>query len=316
MFGIWTPKSAMSSSSDRGPSWRFVLAALIVPLALTISACHGRNEVENRISPIHATLSLANPYAGSPDPAVYLDVGSTTGDLVVVNVKLRASAAPVAFDTLTLEFTYEFQKVQIGDVFEVNPDTLGSCNAGFVCDPVCLSNATQSNQGLTVDGNGLAHFVMGVSAKHGCPIAKTGRCRAIAMTSCSSNSDCPGGDTCGPNPPNQCKATQASCTQDADCTLTEACVNSECQSTESHCVSDADCITGESCITVPDTTLVTLGFTAATTFGADPLKDPPSPITLFTNPDPTKHGDCEILDNLVDIGIACEDPGATMTASR
>src|SRR6266540_6679418 len=142
MFRTWTGRSMTSSRPGSLAPSRHPLA--VVPLSLLIfflSACHGRDNNENRISPIRANLDIQNPYMGSPDPAVYMDKVSTTGDLVTVDVRLRAGSAPVSFDTLTLEFTYDFKVVQIGDVFDVNPDALGSCNAGLLCDPICLNNA-------------------------------------------------------------------------------------------------------------------------------------------------------------------------------
>ena len=274
----------------------------------------------NRIKPIVANLDIRNPYMGSPDPAVYVDKGSTIGDLVTVNVKLRAGSAPIAFDAFSLEFTYDFKVVQIGDLFDVNPDVLGSCNAGLTCDPLCLTNAAQANQGFTVDANGKAHFVMGVSARSGCPIAKTGRCKDINMTTCTTNTDCPH-DICDTNAtPIKCRAAGTSCTNDSDCTLTETCDTGAgfCKATNRACTLDSECVVGESCVLVADTTLVTLAFIAATT-----IDSPGSRIELFTArlpggtiPDPSKHGDCEILNGLVDIGIPCEDGNAFMTASR
>ena len=237
-------------------------AAVALVLALISPSCGHKSQNVNRIKPILANLQIQNPYTGSPDPAVYVDKGQTRGDLVTVDVKLRAGQAPIAFDAFTLEFTYDFTLVQIGDVFDVNPDVLGSCNAGLVCDPLCLTNAAQANRGFTVDANGKAHFVMGVSARSGCPTAKTGRCKAMTISNRA-------------------------------------------------CTIDSECLAGESCTVVADTTLVTLAFIAATT-----IDSPGSRIELFTNSDASKHGDCEILNGLVDVGIPCEDGNAFMTASR
>ncbi len=311
MFRTWTRRRMTSAPPDSGPRFTRVYAAAALLLAVLLPSCRRSDKNENRISPILVNLDIQNPYTGSPDPAVYVQRVSTTGDLVTIDVKLRAGAAPISFDTFTLEFTYDFKVVQIGDVFDVNPDVLGSCSAGLVCDPLCLNNAAQSNQGLTVDASGKAHFIMGVSAKSGCPPAKTGRCKAINMTTCTTDPDCPH-DTCDMGAM-QCKVTKKSCTQDTDCSLAESCDNGSglCRSTDTHCTDDAECIVGESCVLVPDTTLVTLAFIAATTI------DPPgSRIELYTNPDPSQRGDCEILNSLVDLGIPCVDGNATMTATR
>jgi hypothetical protein len=252
----------MSTPPPSGQHLGRASAAAALALAFLLPSCHNSNTSENHIKPILADLQILNPYMGSPDPAVYLDKGSTSGDLVAVHIKLRAGAAPLTFDAFTLELTYDPKVMQIGDVFEVNPDVLGSCHGQTSCDPLCLDNAADANQGLKVDQNGKAHFVMGVSARAGCPAAKTGRCKAVAITNRS-------------------------------------------------CLVDTECLAGETCALVADTTLLTLAFIAATT-----IEPPGSRIELFTNPDSSKHGDCEILNGVVDLPIPCEDGNAFMTASR
>src|SRR5262249_30616023 len=127
------------------------------------------NNPENRIKPITATLTIT-PFPGSPDPAIYLEPVSTTGDLVTVNVKLHTSA-PVAFSSLDLEFAYDFTRVQITDVFDVNPAILGDCNDTGNCQPLCRPNAADATQGIPSYPDGLGHFVLGVSALPGCPTA-------------------------------------------------------------------------------------------------------------------------------------------------
>ncbi len=69
-----------------------------------------------------------------------------------------------------------------------------------------------------------------------------------------------------------------------------------------------------------DTTLLTLGFTAATTIPGPPVppNDPnaaPGRISLISG---AGHGDCEILNGVgvVDLGIPCVDGSAYITASR
>jgi hypothetical protein len=64
-------------------------------------------------------------------------------------------------------------------------------------------------------------------------------------------------------------------------------------------------------LTVPansDLKLLTLGLVAAST-GT-------SAIELITDPNPTQHGDCEILRLLGDLGIPCDDRNATLTGVR
>lgn len=292
MFQICTRRRTNPPPPESSRRWPRVSVVAALVLAILSPSCHHKSENANRIKPILADLQIQNPYMGSPDPAVYLDKGQVLGDLVTVNIKLRAGQAPIAFDAFSLEFTYDFRLVQIGDVFDVNPDVLGSCNAGLVCDPLCLTNAAQANQGFTVDAAGRAHFVMGVSARSGCPIAKTGRCKDINMTTCTMDSDCPLGETC-----------------DTGAGL--------CKATNKACALDSECVSGESCVPVADTTLVTLAFIAATT-----IESPPgSRIELFTNPDTSKHGDCEILRNVAEVlvggrPIPCVDGNAFMTTSR
>ncbi len=148
----------------------YVAAALL--LVILLAACGGKDKNENRIKGITATLKV-DPFPGAPDPAVYLlkdPKDPRFPDIETVEVRLHTTS-PIAFDAFTLEFTYDFQAVQIGDVFSVNPSVLGTCNAGTTCDPLCENNAAQSNQGLTVDASGKAHFVMGVAALAGCPTA-------------------------------------------------------------------------------------------------------------------------------------------------
>jgi hypothetical protein len=262
MSRTWTRRRAISAPPASGPRFSRASAAAAIALSFLAVSCHGSNTSENHIRPIRADLQIQNPYTGSPDPAVYMDKGSTSGDLVTVHIKLRAGAAPITFDAFTLELTYDSKVIQIGDVFEVNPDVLGSCHGQTPCDPLCLDNAAEANQGHTVDQNGKAHFVMGVSARYGCPAAKTGRCKGMAIT----------------NRP---------------------------------CLVDAECLTGETCSLVADTTLLTLAFIAASA-----IQPPGSRIELFTNPDSSKHGDCEILNGVVDLPIPCEDGNAFMTASH
>jgi hypothetical protein len=239
MFQTWTPRTTIARPPASGSRTAHFFAVLLVAVLL-VPACGGHNKSENRIKPIQANLSITT-FPGAPDPAVFLEKVSTTGDLVTVDVKLHnTTGSPIDFDAFTLEFTYDFNLVQVGSVFDVNPSLLGDCTTGTSCT-VCLNNADRANQGLTVDANGKAHFIMGVSALPGCPTA--------SVTS--------------------------------------------------------------------DTTLVTLGFIAASTIAAPvPANDPtnaPGRITLISG---AGHGDCEILNATVDLGIQCVDGGAFLTASN
>ncbi len=259
MSPSWTRRRPLTPPDSGAPVARLAVAlAALLLVAASAPAC-GRSKNENRIKPIVATLTIQNPYQGAPDPAVYLfkdPKDSRFPDLETVEVRLRATS-PVSFDAFTLEFTYNFLVIQVGDVFDVNPAVLGDCNGGSSCQPLCQTNAAAANSGLTVDNQGMAHFLMGVAATSACPPAKTGRC-------------------------SQTKTTP--------------------------CVLDTDCPTGETCIAVPDTTLVTLAFIAATVI--DPSG---TPIKLISG---ARHGDCEILNALADQGIPCVGGDATMTTSR
>jgi hypothetical protein len=256
-------------------------APALLLLALLLPSCHGSNVNENRIKPIQADLVI-DPFPGTPDPAVFVQKVGTIGDLVTVDVRLHATT-PQSFDAFTLEFVYDFQKVQIGHAFDVNAALLGDCQGGLSCSPLCLNNAQQANAGATVDEQGRAHFLLGVAGQ-------SKRCSITRTRCCSTDTDCPGGETCAPS-----RADTGRCNV----------------TTVAQCAADPDCPPGETCNAVADTTLVTIGFIASTTI------DPPgTPVTLYTNPDSSKRGDCEILSNLVDLGIPCEHGNATMTTTR
>jgi len=245
MFRTWTPRRTTSRPPASGSRTARLGAAPILA-ALLLPACGGHNKSENRIKPIQATLNL-DAFPGTPDAAVFLEKVSTTGDLVTVDVRLHnATGNPIDFDAFTLEFTYDFNLVQVGDVFSVNGALLGDCNAGNPCDPLCSDNAADANRGLSVDAGGRAHFVMGVAAKSGCPAASVSA----------------------------------------------------------------------------DTTLVTLGFVAASTIsGPVPPNDPskaPGRIALIAGPG---NGDCEILQNVAEVlvsgqPIPCTDGNAYLTATN
>jgi len=257
-----------------------LLGAAVLLTACLLPACGGKDKNENRIKPIEASLTIV-PFPGTPDPAVFLEkTPASTGDLVVLNVKLRnGGGTPIAFDAFTLEFTYDFRLIQAGTVFDVNPAVMGDCNATTTCDPLCSTNAASANDGLAVDANGKAHLVMGVAARASCPIAKTGKCsdNSHALVACLADSECQ------PPPAGPC----------------------------------AICQSGETCVSVTDTTLVTIGFLATGPIaGEKTLGDPnsaPGRITLISGPG---HGDCEILSGAADLGVSCVDGNAFLTATN
>ncbi len=233
-----TRRRPLSPPDSGAPFARLAVAlAAVLLVAASAPAC-GRSKSENRIKPITATLNII-PFSGTPDPAVFLEKLSQSGDLVTVNVKLHTSS-PITFDAFTLEFHYDPTLVQVSDVFDFNPGLLGDCNSGSPCQPLCQINAEAANTNGTL------------------------------LIAIASPTDLSTGATCQ-------TATVSS-----------------------------------------DTTLLTMGFVAATTIEPPnpPSAPPPGRITLYTNPDPSRHGDCEILNALADQGVPCLDLNATMTASR
>lgn len=159
MSRTWTRRSA--APTPPGPG-RLLPAAIALPLAILLPACGSNDRPKNRIRPIQASLAI-DPFPGSPDPAVYLEKVSTTGDLVTVNVKLRATSA-ITFDAFNLEFQFDPSRVQVGDRFEVNPAVLGDCHSGLACEPFCLTSP---------DANTTGSLVLGISRNPGaaCPSA-------------------------------------------------------------------------------------------------------------------------------------------------
>src|SRR2546425_3095007 len=135
MSPSWTRRRPLTPPDSGAPVARLAVAlAALLLVAASAPAC-GRSKNENRIKPIVATLTIQNPYQGAPDPAVYLfkdPKDSRFPDLETVEVRLRATS-PVSFDAFTLEFTYNFLVIQVGDVFDVNPAVLGDCNGGSSC---------------------------------------------------------------------------------------------------------------------------------------------------------------------------------------
>ena len=171
MSRTWTRRGMTAPPPVPGRCVPRPRAAAALLLALLLPSCHGSDESNNRIKPIVATLHITG-FAGTPDPAVFLEEVSTTDELVTIDVRLHnGTGTPIDFDAYTLEFTYDFNFVQAGHAFVVNPAVLGDCNAETACDPLCSTNAADANRGLTVDANGKAHLVIGVAARASCPTA-------------------------------------------------------------------------------------------------------------------------------------------------
>ena len=147
-------------SGRRFASLSATAAALL--LALLLPACGGDDTPENRIKPIQATLTI-DPVPVSPARAVYFVKDPKDlrfPDLETVQVKLYTSS-PVTFDAYTLEIRFDPTVVQIGDVFEYNPDILGGCNSGADCAPLCDINEEE------VNSTGI--LLLGVAAPRDCP---------------------------------------------------------------------------------------------------------------------------------------------------
>jgi hypothetical protein len=148
----------MSSNWTRRTRW----AAALAP-ALLLLACGGNDSNPNRIKPIEATLTI-DPFPNSPDPAVYLVKDPKNPgfpDLETVQVRLYTAAAPITFDAYTVEIHFDPSVVQVGSVFEYDPNILGGCNSGQACAPTCQVNSSEVNSTGTL--------LIGVSAFSGCP---------------------------------------------------------------------------------------------------------------------------------------------------
>ncbi len=147
MWSTWTRRRVTLPPPDSGrrtASLSAVTAALL--LVLLLPACGDEKGPENRIKPIQATLAI-DPFPNAPDPAVYFlkDPKDTRfPDLETVQVRLYTTA-PVDFDAYTLEIHFNPTLIQVGDVFEHNPNILGGCNSGTACAPFCEVNTANAN---------------------------------------------------------------------------------------------------------------------------------------------------------------------------
>ena len=135
-------------------------AAAALLLALLLPAC-GDEGPANRIKPIQATLSV-DPVPVPPAQAVYFvkdPKDARFPDLETVQVKLYTTT-PIDFDAYTIEIHFDPTVVQVGDVFEYNPDILGGCHSETPCEPTCLVN--------TRDVNSTGTLLLVVTALRGC----------------------------------------------------------------------------------------------------------------------------------------------------
>lgn len=162
MSSTWTRRRATLPPPDSGRRSEFIVAVLAaILLALLLPAC-GDEGSENRIKPIQATLSI-DPVPVPPAQAVYFvkdPKDARFPDLETVQVRLFTTS-PIAFDAYTLEIHFDPTVVQVGDVFEYNPNILGGCNSGTPCAPSCLVN--------TGDVNSTGTLLLGVTALRSCP---------------------------------------------------------------------------------------------------------------------------------------------------
>jgi hypothetical protein len=98
-------------------------------LALFLPGCDsgGNNRNKNQIRPVNASLSI-QPIA---DPtAVYFAENSISGDLVLLDVRLRTTTS-VTFDAFTLEIHFDPGVIALGGDFTSTPFTstpFGACN--------------------------------------------------------------------------------------------------------------------------------------------------------------------------------------------
>lgn len=163
MSPTWTRRRKTLPPPDSGRRSAFYVAApAALILALLLPACGSDEGPQNRIKPIQATLSV-DAFPNAPDPAVYFfkdPKDPRFPDLETVQVKLYTTT-PVGFDAYNLEIHFDPTVVQIGDVFEYNPDVLGGCHSGAACAPICLTNAAEANLNGTL--------LLGVSAQRDCP---------------------------------------------------------------------------------------------------------------------------------------------------
>jgi hypothetical protein len=172
------PKSRMDEGPLPGPprghaSRTAILIATFTVGASLLVACGGRNENENKIAPIRASLDIAPVL---DDPAVFFrehadqDPGD---DLVFIDVVLRTTS-PTVFDAFTLEIHFDPALVQVAGgssgvfldtPFGVCNEVVSSCTVPSAQDPLCVFSGDES---ITT-----GELLLGVTANigYGCPAA-------------------------------------------------------------------------------------------------------------------------------------------------
>jgi hypothetical protein len=160
---IWTVEERAPA-----PILRFLPASITIAAAgLLLIAC-GSSSSENRISPIHADIQIDNP-GTFPDPSIFLQRVSASGDLVVVDLMLRSSSA-VTFDAIDVDLKFDPGIVHLGgDIFD----------QAFNKTPFCAPDATDPLHALTC----------------ACNASVTNLCSGTILTACSDDSECTP-DTC------------------------------------------------------------------------------------------------------------------------
>jgi hypothetical protein len=157
-----------------------VLRALAAAAAcvLSLAGCGNDDEAPNVIRPLIATGTVTSGSAG--DPLIYLEEVSETGDLVVVNVRLRNSSA-TQFQSFNLEVIFDATVVTIGAIGYENT-LLCACNSSdssclSAVEPACVPSITMTMVPPDPPAYaGRSRFLLGVSALtgSGSPLFDTG----------------------------------------------------------------------------------------------------------------------------------------------
>ncbi|MGH9749188.1 MAG: hypothetical protein ACRD6R_04610, partial [Candidatus Polarisedimenticolia bacterium] len=160
-------ENGMDHRAQRGGrALRPLTAAAACVLAL--AGCGSDDDVPNVILPLIATATVTPDPGG--DPQIYMQKLSETGDLVVVDIRLRTSAMPIQFVAFNLETTFDPSVVTIGDLSHAGGIF---CDCAFN-DPSCASavDAICVQSGTTPTGS----LVLGASACTGLGTLCTSTC--------------------------------------------------------------------------------------------------------------------------------------------
>ena len=277
------------AGSDTRPHRRAV--RLVLPLLLLVG-CGGGDGGGSRILPLQADLMLDPPPA---PPAIYFELVDIDQDLVTVRLVFDTGGSPIAFDVFNLEIHLVdpanesvlkpgIAQVQLADIGGPLTPFTDAQGTPLVCGD-CVATCVDQSSGV-------------LSACHLCDSAA---CTAPGV--CGGTGVCTSGTVGAP------------CTFDSDCTTPSLLrFNPLCRNS----ATDTDrifiwgaALTGNSgCSAVSASgkiTLLTLGLLAAA----------PGEVRVKLVHDPTKTGDCEILDSaLTEIGDPCNDRNALFTATR